>query len=138
MPPPCFRHSRLSCLALVHQSAGQVPVPTRVPCRPTPHGGCWAHKQPLICPSRPLVGSSQHVLLSGQEGSEEATDLMIWGGGIRFIWVARRMRSRSSRMISAVSYLSSLEPPPHPSAPMIGSLHVPCSGRQVLGRYRAL
>ena len=31
MPPPCFRHSRLSCLALVHQSAGQVPVPTRVP-----------------------------------------------------------------------------------------------------------
>ena len=83
MPPPCFHHSRLSCLALVRQSAGQVPVPTRVPRRFTPHGGCWAHKQPLICPSRPLVGFSQHVLPRGQEGSEEAMDLMIWGGGVR-------------------------------------------------------
>ena len=44
MPPPCFHHSCLSCLALVRQSAGQVPVPTRVPRRFTPHGGCWAHK----------------------------------------------------------------------------------------------
>lgn len=95
------------------------PTANKSPCRPTPHGGCWVHKQPLICPSRPLVGSSQRVLPSGQEDSEEATVLMTpWDLGWRdqrFVRIARSVRSHSSRMISAVSYLSSLEPHPAPS-----------------------
>ena len=98
------------------------PTANKSPCWPVPHSGCRVCKQPLICPSRPLVGSSQRVLPSSQEGSEEATVLLtpgIWGGGDqRFVCVAFWVRSHSPRMISAVSYLGSLGPhpasPPHP------------------------
>ena len=125
-----------------------LPGPSPSVCRPGP----GANKgPPPVHASRWVLGSQTASHLSvtapcglftacspkwpgGQRGGHGPHDLG-WGGQ-RFIWVARRMRSRSSRMISAVSYLSSLEPPP--PAPMIWSLHVPCSGRQVPGRYRAL
>lgn len=85
---------------------------------PAPHWGCRVHVQPLSWPLQPCVGSLQRVLNSVASGLVQRPGGRRGGHGLRdtrgpagvrglsrllSFYVARRVRSRTSRIISAAS-----------------------------------